>query len=401
MLETMRTPAKAAELSLFGIGDYLRSAKAALRSPNGKRAMAILRFALSLISVIYLFGIVKLAYYSAFYELVIPEEMQKAFCWRVSSICLLFTILLLYTRKQFVTKLSIMLSMPFHLFIFLFNYRYLVLIIPMSIMILLTYFGSGVKEGPKTIFGAIYVMIYIIGVYAYMAAGTLLTTTSVETVVESGVSAMGTYRYEVVQVDDHADGSTYLTIEPNTNDMLLSDCKLMIKGYEKRVFVKRPLTEFQTAWTTEKRSDITEKILRLNRDASFTLTGEQVEMLGITDTFHAEYTVGSLSMFQRRKLGVCIEKDLIGEQTPESEGLTLHEKDDVLNLSFAQIQDAGLNIEYEVKLAELTDADLAALGIPEQCDVLSVNGKTVFREYIAVLENTYVYSEFDFGRFFD
>ena len=61
--------------------------------------------------------------------------------------------------------------MPFHLFIFLFNYQYLVLIIPMSIMILLTYFGSGVKEGPKTIFGAIYVMIYIIGVYAYMAAG--------------------------------------------------------------------------------------------------------------------------------------------------------------------------------------------------------------------------------------
>lgn len=397
----MTTPIKTANTAEFGIGDYLKAAKTAVTSEKGKRAMAIFRFVLSLVSIFYLVGIIKLAYYSVFYDLVIPADMQTKFCWRISFICLFFTIILLYTRKQFITKLSIMLSMPFHLFIFLMNYQYLVLLIPMTIMILMTYLFSGVKEGPKTIFGAIYVMIYIIGTFLFLAAGKLLTTTSVETMVEDGVSAMGTYRYQVTQVDDHADGSTYLTIEPNTIDLLMSDCKLMVKGYKKRVYVKRPVTDFKVGWTTETRSNITDQILAINPDAEFTLNSEQVEMLGVSDTFHSEYTVGNMNVFQRRKLGICIEKDLIGEQTAESEGLTLYEAEDKIDLNYEQIKTAGLSVSYDAKLADLTDADLAALGVPEECDVLVVNGKIVFREYTAVLERTFDPSNVNFESFLD
>ena len=397
----MTTPTKTASTAEFGIGDYLKAAKTAVTSEKGKRAIALFRFVLSLVSIFYLIGIIKLAYYSVFYDLVVPLEMQTKFCWRISFICLFFTIILLYTRKQFITKLSIMISMPFHLFIFLMNYQYLVLLIPLSVMILLTYLFSGVKEGPKTIFGAVFVMIYIIGTFLFMAAGKLLTTTSVETVVEDGVSAMGTYRYYVTQVDDHADGSTYLSIEPNTIDLLMSDCKLMVKGYKKRVYVKRPLTEFKIDWVTETRSKITDQILAINHDAMFTLNGEQLDMLGTSDTYHSEYTVGNMSIFQRRKLGICIEKDLIGEQTAESEGLTMYEEEDTIDLSYEEIKTADLDISYDVKLADLTDADLAALGVPEESDVLLVNGKTVFREYTAVLERTFDPANVNFESFLD
>lgn len=381
--------------------DALQTAWDAIQSPKGKKAMHWLRVLLSLGSVFYLVGILKLAYYSVFYDLQIVDAQQKAFCWHVSVICFFFTLLLLITRRQIITKLCIMLSMPFHLFIFLFNYEYRVLILPMTIMILLTYFMSGVGEGPKTIFGAIYVMLYIIGAFLFMAAGTLLAPTSVETDVENGVSKLGNYRYSVVQVEDKADGSTYIAIEPHTYDIKLDDCILLAKGFEKKTYVQRPMAQFQTEWVVDTRANITAQLLKNNPDTTFSLNAKQVEQLGLADTYTQVYTVGAMNLFQRRRLGICIKKDLIGGQTPESEGLTLYESADEITLTYAQIQKAGLDIEYTVRLADLTDADLAALGVPEENDVLQVNGKVVFRQYVAVLENTYAVSNRSLESFFD
>lgn len=391
----------AAASPAVGNGSFLEKLREAINSQKGKKIMFLVRFLLSLLSILYLVGIVKLAYYSVFYDLQIPEASQTAFCWRMSFICFCYTALLLYTRGQFITKLCIMLSMPFHLFIFLANYEYLVLIIPMGIMIVLTYFFSGVKEGPKTLFGAVFVMIYIIGTFLFLAAGSLLTTTSIDDVVDKGTSPLGGYRYEIVQVTDKADGSTYVAIEPNDYDIRHNECMLYAKGYRKKIYIKRPMCKFVANWGVEKREDITAQLLRINKETTFTLNAEQMKLIGLDKGYTKDYEVGDLSRKQRRNLDICLEKDLIGEQTAESQGLTLKKSTDVITLTFEQLRDLGLTIAYEARLADLTDADLAALGVPEENDVLAINGKIVFRQYVAILERTYDPSSRDIDSFLD
>ena len=60
-----------------------------------------------------------------------------------------------------------------------------------------------------------------------------------------------------------------------------------------------------------------------------------------------------------------------------------------MTLNFEQMIDLGLSPTYEQRLSRMTDENLATLGVPEENEVLYVNGKVVFRQYVAVLERTF------------
>lgn len=394
------TIAATEESSVGGFKETVRKLLDAARSPLGRKIRFAIRFLLSFISVLYLVGIVKCAYYSTLYTLEIPDAAMRAFGTKFAFTCAGYALVMLITRKQVLTRFSIMLSMPFHLFIFIFNYQYRVIIIPLAVLVLLTYFCSGVGEGPKTILGAVYVMIYIIGAYLYMTAGTLLTTSALREVVESGTSTLGNYRYSVVQVTDKSDGSTYLSIEPNTLDVEKDGCILRIKGYDHQVYVVRPKTEFECEWTTATRDEIRQQILKANPDASYTLNAEQLVMLGIADSYKATIPVSETTKYQRQQLGICIAKDIPEGETAESIGRVLYTSDDEVTLDFETIRSAGLEISYNAKLKELSDADLEALGVPAESDVLTINGKVVFRQFVAVLENQFAGFSGDVEDFF-
>jgi hypothetical protein len=49
----------------------------------------------------------------------------------------------------------------------------------------------------------------------------------------------------------------------------------------------------------------------------------------------------------------------------------------------------GLKPTYSLRLSRMSDENLAALGVPEENEVLTVNGKVVFREYVAVLQREF------------
>ena len=49
----------------------------------------------------------------------------------------------------------------------------------------------------------------------------------------------------------------------------------------------------------------------------------------------------------------------------------------------------GLNPTYDLRLSRMSDENLAALGVPEQNEVLTVGDKPVFREYVAMLQRTF------------
>ena len=93
------------------------------------------------------------------------------------------------------------------------------LLVPLGIMVVITYLASGTSEGPKTIFGAVFIMIYILGAFVFLTVQSILQPATEEKVIERGLTKNEKYRYSIVQVLDQGDGNTYVTVEPNTADI--------------------------------------------------------------------------------------------------------------------------------------------------------------------------------------
>ena len=381
--------------------DAFAQARAVLSTKNGKRVLFLVQFLFSLLTLLYFKGIVKMAYYSMFYRLDIPEDGRGTYCFLISCVCLLFGILMLFTRRQIVTRLVIMCSMPFYLPIILFNYRHLVLLIPLFIMVFITYLASGTSEGPKTIFGAMFLMMYILGAFVFLTVQSMLRPAIEETVVERGVTPGGAYRYSIVQVLDQGDGNTYVSVEPNTKDVEFGHSKWYAKGYSKTVYLERPLDVFQAEWTTKTRSEITRELITNNPSTTFELNSDQMRLLGLDEGYSKEYAIGDLSRSQRHKLGYGDNTDPIDTRLRRLFGVTLVDPEYTVTLSFDKMVEIGLNPTYEQRLSRMTDEDLALLGVPEENEVLIVNGKVVFRQYVAVLERFFWDSNRDMAAFLE
>lgn len=362
-----------------------------LTTSPGKYILFGVQFLLSLFTVFYLRGIILFAYNSIFYRLEIPELTAKSYCFSVSVTCFEYALLMLFTRRQIVTRLVILCAMPFYFPIFLFNYQRLELIIPLSILIVVTFLASGTSEGPKTILGAVFLMFYIIGAVVFFVVQSILTPTVSDTVIKRDLSPLGNYRYEVVQEIDRADGCTYIAIEPNDADIKYERSVWHVKGFKKTIYHARPLDTCTYEWSTQERSLITQTLLAINPDTTFTLNADQMRILGLDAGFTKEYEADDLTRMQLRKLGYQLKGDKIIQLLEKvlRDDLMEIDKDRILRFNFDQMVSLGLNPTYDIKLADLTDEDLEKLGVPEETEILRMNGKVVFRQYIAVLEDTF------------
>lgn len=377
-----------------GSGDQIRNTwetvKEALRTKNGHYFILAVQFLLSFVSVLYLKGIVQLAFYSMFYRLDIPEETHVKYCILVSLTCLFFGAVMLFTKRQIITRISIMASMPFYLPIIVFNYKHLVLLIPLGILVVVTYLASGTKEGPKTILGALFLMLYVLGFFVFMTVQNILQPATEETVIERGVTPGGSYRYSIVQVLDQGDGNTYVAIEPNDADIEYSNCKWFSKGFRQEIYRERPLKAgFHAEWTTQTRAEITKELITKNPSTVFVLDAEQMKLLGLNVGFAEEYEISELSRSQRHKLGYGSNDDALDSRLAGLLHITLMDPDYVVTLDFDKMVELGLAPTYEQRLSRMTDEQLAILGVPEENEVLKVGRKVVFREYVAVLERRF------------
>lgn len=390
----------------FGeLKDGFAALREALQTKTARRVIFVVKFLLSLLTIFYFYGIVRAAYRSLFYRLDILETQVPAVRAIAIAQCLLYGILMLVTRRQFVTRMVILLSMPFYFPIFLFNYQHLCFIIPLGVMIVITYLASGLKEGTKTILGAVFLAIYAVGAFIFMAVQSILSPATTETVTERAISPNGKYRYSVVQVEDQADGRTYVSIEPNSYDIKQNHSIWYAKGYTKQVYQERPLCVFQIEWKTESRANITRELLANNPSITFTFDKEQMQNTGLSKDYTHNFTLDELSQSQRVSLGYLLEEDLenglYNGKSPEAQGLTQQSNDFEVSLTFDQIKNMAIDMNYDVRLSTMTDEQLASLGVPEDNEVLLVNGKTVFREYVAVLEHTFDESARDMGAFME
>ena len=339
--------------------------------------------AVSIISPLYCIPFVYLSYLSVFYEMSVINPTTV--CVLLSAIGIFALVTMLYTRKQLLTIVASLVMLPALLPAVLLYFGQWHVLIPMLVVALIIFFFSGLGETAKTVYGTIFVLLYLLGSLVYFLMTTLFAPSTVSKVVEEGLSPSGDYRYEVINTVDSSDGSTTVIVEPNTMDKDMDMVYFSIRGMERTVFLSRPQQQVTTIeWKSEKRTDITSKINSISRDVEVTLSDAQMELLGLP-AYEVTYKGSSpvkMMPTQYHEVEVTLTAEQMELLETEKEVYMLD------SLSDNALKKLGISVNNlkTVKFSTLKDADLEMLGIPEHGDVMYCNGKPVFRYYIAVLE---------------
>lgn len=264
-------------------------------------------------------------------------------------------------------------------------------------MALMIFFLSGLGETAKTIWGTIFLLVYLLGALVYFLVTSLFAPATVTNVVDNGVSPSGLYRYEVANTTDSSNGSTKVTIESNTLDKeYFHVFHFKIRGLSHDVVIERPLQEnCQIEWTTERREDITEQLNEISDNIEITLSDKQMDLLN-RDAYQVTFYDGrSMSMTQ------ATYHDTMIALNEEAKTRLKTDKSAVQLDSLSEKDRNALGVTVEnfktITLSSLTDEELAKLGIPEEGDVMYYNGKVVFRYYIAILEEYFDISKQEIG----
>lgn len=377
----------------------------------------------SLIAALYTVGVCGLAYFSIFYSIQVDDRLSL--CLVVSAVSVIALILMLYTRRQILTRISSFLILTAMIPVVVLYFSEKALLIPIVITGVLILLFSGAGEGTKTVIGTIILLLYIFAALGYFLFTSFFVTTAKTDTIESGISPSGKYRFEIVNTEDTSNGSTSIIIEPNYADVVYPFVTFRLKNMEHTVYNVRPkCEEISFEWQEQKREDITKDINKISKDVEITVKRSQYETLGYTPDnafqvsdvniytlFEAGFTASDVAPI---KLDAMDDKQLavfdIGRDAsgmyyvldPVAELLEyagtskvyLNELDsdgmEIFNDSHTD--ELGYNLfeigrSYDVPLSDLSDEQLASIGISETGDVLVFNGKVCFRYYVAEVED--------------
>ncbi|MDE6035874.1 MAG: hypothetical protein K2G36_08210 [Ruminococcus sp.] len=371
----------------------------------------------SVLSLVYTFFVCYLCYYSIFYDIHIKSGVSL--CLLVTGISIIALVEMLYTRKQFFTRLSSFLILPAMLPVVILYFGEWSLIIPIMITGVAIMLLSGAGEGTKTALGTLIILLYIFGSLGYFLFTSFFMATAKEIVIEQGVSPSGKYRYTVVNTEDSSNGSTTVYVEPNYADVFYFDnlVTFTLKNMERAVHVERPIAEkIDVQWETQSREDITKELGKISDSISFTLTDEELEKFGYTFDSKLNISMTDIDVEDKFAIGKTahdvdplpldkltdtqlkyfgIGKDNNGYYiiNPEPDIFANHE-DSVGHIYLKELTDkemGTLNVEKDrtIKLSELDDSQLAELGVSDEGDIMTFNGKVCFRFYVAEIGDYY------------
>jgi hypothetical protein len=336
-------------------------------------------------------------------------------CLSVIAVSFVALVIMLYSRKMFLTKLSSVLILPAMLPVVLFYFGEWEMIIPIIVTGICILLLSGAGEGFKTAFGTIFLLMYIFGALGYFLITSFFVTSTESVTVESGVSPSGLYRYSIINTEDTSNGSTSVSVEPNDADVSFPFVTFQLKNIDRVVYLERPIAENPVVeWTTQTRSEITAELNSISDTISVHLTEDQLEELGYT--YDNKLVLSELNSTQKESIGKTssdIESVPLDELTddqllgfgigrnssgryyilnPSAELLEEVDKktgETVYVSEMSSDEQSEYNIEKDdsVLLSTLSDDDLAMIGVPESGDVMTYNGKVCFRYYVAILED--------------
>lgn len=380
----------------------------------------------SVIAAFYTVCVCFLCYYSIFYN--IHVESRASVCLIVSAVSVIALILMLYTRKQLITRICSFIILPAMLPVVLMYFGEKELLIPVVLTGVVVLLLSGAGEGTKTAIGTVVLLLYIFGALGYFLYSSFFITAAKQTVVEKGVSPSELYRYTVVNTEDSSNGSTAVYIEPNYADKTYPFVTFTLKNIEKIVYLDRPICEeINIDWSTQSRQEITGELNAISDNISVHVSGSEMTELGYT--YDNTLEISDINVYDLLAIGktakdvdsmkldslsddqlahFCIARDSSGRYTvidPSDDVLVSAGKNRGETVYFSELDADGLEAfndshtddwknplysvgtDNSVLLNSLTDEQLAYLGVSESGDVLTFNGKICFRYYVAELED--------------
>jgi hypothetical protein len=387
----------------------------------------------SVVSVLYAVAVCFLCYYSIFYDIHIRS--RASLCLLLCGVSVFALLFMLYTRKQLLTRISSFVILPAMLPVVLLYFGEWGLIIPIIVTGLLILLLSGAGEGAKTALGTVILLLYIFGALGYFLFTSFFVVSAKETVVETGISPSGKYRYRIVNTEDSSKGSTAVYVEPNDADVFFPKdsasplVTFTLKNMERVVALDRPMCEtISVTWQNSTRQQISSELNAISSNISVHLSEEELKELGYTYDSKLEISdvnvyklmeigrtasdvepmlLDSLSDTQLAAFGIARDNakryyiispseellDYLGKSASEriffsdldSKGFKYYNDYDACDIYGASL--FTVSKDDSVLLSSLSDAQLAALGIPESGDVMIFNGKVVFRYYVSELEN--------------
>ncbi len=375
---------------------------------------------ISLIGALYAVCVCRLCYFSIFYDMHVGSKTTALIsCSLISIIALL---LMLYSRKQIVTRIASFVILPAMLPVVLLYFGEWEVIIPIIITGVVILLLSGAGEGIKTAMGTIILLLYIFGALGYFLFTSFFVSSAKSTIVDKGVSPTGKYRYYVENTEDSSNGSTAVYIEPNDADVTYSNVVFTLKSMEHVVYLERPINEqTEVEWKTETRDEITKELDDISRTISITLDRSDIEAFG--ESLESRLELDDLSIDEKFMLGLTahdvspvrldkltdeqleyfnLRRDADGRYyiiDPPADLLERLESTGEENIYITDLDPKSLtlfNRKYEycilqlntkMLLRDLDNEKLEALGVSEEGDVMTFNGKVCFRYYVAELDN--------------
>lgn len=227
--------------------------------------------AVSLFSLVYGIMLGAISYMSFFYNVQIENGVSFLVLSVITSV--FFLVMMIYTRKQIITRIVSIVALPLFLPILLFYFGEWLFIVPFAVVIIIMFFVSGAGEATKTILGTLILLLYVIGAVAYFLATTFLGTRTQDVVIQVAESDSKLYRSYVVDTIDSSTGGTKIYVEPNDRDKNFKYMRFIAKGYKKQIYNDRNHYNISMEWDTVNRSEL----MDISKDVKVDISADRIE----------------------------------------------------------------------------------------------------------------------------
>lgn len=175
--------------------------------------------AVSILCASYTICLIYIAYAVFFYDIVYTDKVTFAIIY--SAFSLISALLILYTRRSFITGIICMVNIVMFFPTLLLDWGNWPLLIPAAMVIVFGFFCCKMNDTVKTVFGTIFLLMYILGSIVFFLIMNVFRVTTVDTLLTpSGgvVSPSENFRCYVLDVKNKSSGKVAVYVEPNKLD---------------------------------------------------------------------------------------------------------------------------------------------------------------------------------------
>ena len=228
-----------------------------LSNPWVKRTVSVFNLAY--------FAVISMLTFATFlYSIEFTQGKEVTFFVIYFIASILFMGLMIYSRREFCTKLVSVLLLPVTFALIMFNWGNWILIVPPFVVALVIFFASGVHETTKVVLGTIYMLLYVLGLVGFLVLRMLFGGSSVTTVLDQNlpdneevfniyndetqwnrlvdmtrdenlISPDGKYKLVLYDIQDNDKGRIKICVVPYGEDIELKFFTLKQKGIEKTI----------------------------------------------------------------------------------------------------------------------------------------------------------------------